>query len=183
MIEEAEHGKFLIFRNYKKPLRRFFVVKSFAWYNIFMSKRNIIIFLSIFIVVPTLIFLFLRVKTYPDTIIVNNHVFNVEVADNAILLEKGLSGHAPLSSTEGMFFVFKKPDNYKFWMKDMTFPIDIIWFDSNFKIIHIEKSVDPSSYPKAFYPNSSALYVLEIKSGESDKIGLKIGDVVSFSKK
>ena len=39
-----------------------------------------------------------------------------------------------------MLFIFSQPDFYPFWMKDMKFPIDIIWLDENLQIINIEKT-------------------------------------------
>ena len=131
----------------------------------------------------TFIIAYLSTVTYKSEIIVNGKVFEVQVADTNYLLEKGLSGREPLLDNQGMFFIFEKPDKYGFWMKEMKFPIDIIWIDHNFQIIHIEKSVKPDTYPKIFYPESKASYVLEISAGESLKANLKIGDTVKFIKK
>ena len=105
-------------------------------------------------------------------------LFSVEIADTPATQERGLSGHAPLSDGQGMLFVFDKSDNYGFWMKDMTFPIDIVWLNSDMKIAHIEKSVFPETYPKVFYPNALTQYVLEISAGQSDILHLKTGDSV-----
>ena len=116
-------------------------------------------------------------------VILAEKTFYVEVSDTKHELEKGLSGHKPLLDNEGMFFIFDTADTHGFWMKDMTFPLDIIWIGENFQIIHIEKSVIPETYPKIFRPPSKAMYVLEIKDGETEKLDLKIGDVVQFIKK
>jgi uncharacterized membrane protein (UPF0127 family) len=113
-------------------------------------------------------------------VIVGGKTYTVEVVETKYLLEKGLSGHKPLSSNEGMFFIFQTPQKYGFWMKDMTFPLDIIWLDSNYKISHIEKNVKPETYPKVFYPEVDSVYVLEIQAGQSDILNLKIGDFVQF---
>ncbi len=118
--------------------------------------------------------------SYPSQVILGGKVFRVEVVDTEALLQKGLSGHAPLQNNEGMFFVFQTPDNYGFWMKDMTFPIDIIWMDQNFKITHIESRVSPDTYPKIFYPNANSLYVLEISAGEASSLGVGVGGMVTF---
>lgn len=143
-------------------------------------KKKLLIFASVSIVVIiTIPFLFYK-KTYPKHILINTNLFKVEVADNAYTLERGLSGHKPLKSFEGMLFIFDKPSRYGFWMKDMLFPIDIIWIDENYKVTHIEKSVSPDTYPKVFYPGAESLYVLEISAGSSDKTRLKIGDIVEI---
>ena len=120
---------------------------------------------------------------YTSRVVVNGKVFSVEVVDTQALLQKGLSGHTSLSDSQGMFFVFGKPGNYGFWMKDMTFPLDIIWTDANFKIVHIEKSLSPSTYPKIFYPNAESEYVLEVSAGQADMARANIGDTVTFLKK
>ncbi len=108
--------------------------------------------------------------------------FFVEIASTNESKVKGLSFHKPLLEDEGMIFVFDTPDTYGFWMKDMTFPIDIIWIDENLRIVHIEKSLSPSTYPHIFYPESPVRYVLEITSGQSDELKIKIGDTVVFQK-
>jgi len=95
----------------------------------------------------------------------------------------GLSGRQGLATNEGMLFVFNKPDKYSFWMKDMNFPIDIIWITEDMKIIYIKKDALPSLYPETYGPTTSdanAKYVLETIAGFSDKNNLKIGDNISF---
>ncbi len=148
-----------------------------------MSKSRIITVVACFVLVFVVIIVALSTKTYPSKLVLGGKTFNVEIADTKNLTEKGLSGHLPLASNEGMFFVFKKADIYGFWMKEMLFAIDIIWLDQDFKIVHMEKDVKPETYPKIFYPSGPAMYVLEIASGESDKLALKIGDPVRFVKK
>lgn len=105
-------------------------------------------------------------------------MFTVETVRTAADTEKGLSGHAPLGESGGMLFVFDTPKKYGFWMKDMTFPIDIIWIGADYKITHIEKSLAPSTYPTVYYPESDSLYVLEIASGQSDLLHIQKGDMV-----
>ena len=59
---------------------------------------------------------------------------------------KGLSIKNTLNESEGMLFPFDTPGEYSFWMKDMKFPIDIIWIDSNYKIVYIEKNLQPCAF-------------------------------------
>jgi Uncharacterized ACR, COG1430 len=42
--------------------------------------------------------------------------------------EKSLSVKDKLKENEAMLFVFEESAKHSFWMKDMKFPIDIIWF-------------------------------------------------------
>ena len=133
--------------------------------------------IPLLLILFALFFLFRTPHSRKPEIILNDTVFSVEVADTEIARERGLSGHHPLSDREGMLVIFPKPDIYGFWMKDMNFPIDIIWFDRNWTIISLEKSVATSTYPHIFYPSSPAMYVLEVKSGISDFSHFKVGDV------
>ena len=48
---------------------------------------------------------------------------------------KGLSEKDDLAENEAMLFVFGNEAKHTFWMKDMKFPIDIIWIDSDKTII------------------------------------------------
>ncbi len=114
-------------------------------------------------------------------------VLKIEIADTDAKRELGLSGHKMLTNDEGMLFIFDQPGRYAFWMKDMLFPIDIIWLAPQnigevgiSKVIYIQKNALPSSYPQTFGPNENSLYVLEVNSGFSEKNNLKIGDEVKF---
>ena len=87
------------------------------------------------------------------------------VATTTAAMEKGLGRRDSLPADEGMLFVFPKPDRYGFWMKDMRFPIDIIWLDAQGHVITVAGSVATSSYPGVFYPSAPATYVLETNAG------------------
>jgi len=64
-----------------------------------------------------------------------------------------------------MLFVFENPGIHGIWMKDMKFPIDIIWLDKDMSVISKELNVSPDTYPQVFYPSREAYYVLEVKAG------------------
>ena len=71
-------------------------------------------------------------------------VLNADVPVSNELMAKGLAVKNQLKENEAMLFVFDDPAEHSFWMKDMKFPIDIIWLDSDGKVVHIEKNL--SSY-------------------------------------
>lgn len=148
-----------------------------------MITRKLLLVSSFFVALSLIMLIIFSNVRYEVTLSVNQNNFKVEVADTAYLLQKGLSGHAPLGTNEGMFFVFGTPDKYGIWMKDMLFAIDIIWIDEDFKVVHIEKNISPDTYPTIFYPNIPAKYVLEVSAGQSEAVNLKIGDSVKISKK
>ncbi|HWA32223.1 MAG TPA: DUF192 domain-containing protein [Candidatus Paceibacterota bacterium] len=105
---------------------------------------------------------------------------NVDLALDQSTQERGLSGRDGLSPDQGMLFVFNSPAKYGFWMKDMNFPIDIIWLSADKRVVYIEKSAEPASYPEIFTPPEDALYVLEVISGFSEKNNLSAGDQAEF---
>ncbi len=117
------------------------------------------------------------------SIIVNGQIFSVEVANTDAARQKGLSGHAPLASNNGMLFVFPQSGNYGFWMKDMTFSIDIIWVNSQLQVTHVEQSLSPETYPTVFYPDTESLYVLEVPAGTASRLNIHPGDTIQFDTK
>lgn len=105
----------------------------------------------------------------------------VDLALTAGERARGLSGRIGLGENDGMLFVFDSEGIYPFWMKDMNFPIDIIWINKNLRVIYVKENATPASYPESFSPGEKALYVLEVPAGFSEKNGLKLGDMVSFT--
>jgi len=79
----------------------------------------------------------------------------VDLALTEAQREQGLSGRQSLNENEGMLFVFDSPGNYPFWMKDMNFPIDIIWLSEDGSVIYIKKNALPESYPEAYGPGTN----------------------------
>lgn len=100
----------------------------------------------------------------------------LEVADTETARAKGLSGRDRLPDGHGMLFVFDTEDKYGMWMKDMKFPIDILWLDSEYRIVAAEHVVTPDTYPKVFYPPVPARFVLELPAGFAKENDFKIGD-------
>jgi len=105
---------------------------------------------------------------------------SAEVADSEVERSLGLSGREGLSAGQGLLFVFPEDVRANFWMKDMKFPIDIIWVNSEKRIIHIEHSLAPSTYPKTFSPEANARYVLEVPAGFSKTHDFRVGDLLTF---
>ena len=136
--------------------------------------------LLIFIVIYDAIF---HNKSNKNEVLIGGKTYFVGIADTPDLQEKGLSGRRQLETNEGMLFVFDKPDKYGFWMKDMLFPIDIIWISDKYTVVYIEKSLLPNTYPQIFTPDIFSKYVLEVTAGEAEKLNIKIGDSVQFLKK
>ncbi|MBI5400997.1 MAG: DUF192 domain-containing protein [Candidatus Yonathbacteria bacterium] len=100
----------------------------------------------------------------------------VEIVDTPALQERGLSFREKLDTDTGMLFIFADAQPYGFWMKDMRFPLDIIYFDQKRKIVDVWEHADPASYPKVFTPRASAQFVLEVSAGFFAEHHLKTGN-------
>jgi len=72
--------------------------------------------------------------------------FYAEIADTLGERERGLSGKQSLGDDKGMLFIFEEETLPGFWMKDMKFPIDILWIDENKKIVGIEKNMQAGDF-------------------------------------
>jgi uncharacterized membrane protein (UPF0127 family) len=121
--------------------------------------------------------------TTKATATVKNHIFSIDVAKTPKEKEIGLSGKTSISTDYGMYFPFEKADYYAFWMKNMKFPIDIIFLKDN-KIVTIFQNVpaptsDTDKLP-LYQPDEPANAVLEITAGLSQKYSLSKGDTILF---
>lgn len=118
------------------------------------------------------------VLDYKYSMVINNKQINIDIATTTEKKMRGLSGQDNILSNQGLLFVFENSDKYGFWMKEMKFPIDIIWIDEKNKVVTINKSVLPDSFPKVYYPNKKVKYVLETEAGFADINNIKVGDFV-----
>lgn len=115
-------------------------------------------------------------------VIINDKIVNVEIADTAEKHYQGLSNRKNLCDNCGMLFIFPDKKERTFVMRNMNFPLDIIWI-SNDKIVKIDKNLLPEgSNPKMLYSSGQPVnYVLEMNSGYAGKHGFKTGDMVKYS--
>lgn len=111
---------------------------------------------------------------------IEDREFDVSISDTDLKREKGLSLLSGLKINEGMLFIFQKIETPSFWMKEMLFPLHIIWIDENMKIIGVENNILPESYPKTFSPTVPIKYVLEVPSSSYDNPSNLIGKSVDF---
>jgi len=106
----------------------------------------------------------------------------VEVADTHKKRSLGLGKRSSLKKGWGMLFVFEKRESHRFWMKDMQFPLDIIWLD-NHRIVHIIHNAPPANTKEKLNVMTSphpVNFVLEIAGGRSTKLQLKLGQRMKF---
>lgn len=113
-------------------------------------------------------------------VLIGGETVQADIADTPEARTRGLSGRDSLGESHGMLFVFPENGRHSFWMKDMHFPIDIIWIAASGEVVHLEQEVSPDSFPAVFTPEREARYVLEVSSGFVEKHAIKIGDTVTL---
>lgn len=116
-------------------------------------------------------------------LIIGDFQMFVDIALTEKQKQDGLSIKNFMNENEGMLFFLEEPRKASFWMKNMHFPIDIIWLDENFSILHIEEELKPcimAFYCPSYKPLKESLYVLETIAGFANNHNLKIGDKMEF---
>jgi len=110
------------------------------------------------------------------TIKVDKHVLEVQIADTEPRRVRGLMFQEQLPYDQGMIFVFEESGFYSLWMLNMQFPLDMIWFDSDGKVVYIEKNVPPCKSALETVTctgnnsgENEAKYILEVTAGFVDK--------------
>ncbi|MCL4437535.1 DUF192 domain-containing protein [Patescibacteria group bacterium] len=118
-----------------------------------------------------------------SVVTIDGHQFGVKVAVSSSDQEKGMSIFNSLPQDEGMLFLFPSYSYYGFWMKNMKFPIDIIWINED-KIAGIQENAPVENLPDYqlpnYYPPEAINKVLEINAGLSQEYGFKVGDEVDI---
>lgn len=151
--------------------------------KIFFSTLSIIVLLFLFIAGVFFKDIFSHtdfVLSEAEVVFINETSIKIEVADTSAKRKQGLSERASLGVDEGMFFVFGKPQRGGIWMKDMYFPIDIIWLDKDLFVVYIKQNAQPESYPEIFYPQKNAKYVLEVNTDFTKQHNILVGDQLHF---
>lgn len=117
------------------------------------------------------------------TLEINGYKIEAEIARSSSERQKGLSGREELGKNKGMIFVFEKEDLYSFWMKEVNFPLDIIWIKGD-TIVGLKEKVPVETGPEytPYLPPEPVDKVLEVAGGWAEKHGVKAGQKVIFSR-
>ncbi len=156
---------------------------SYAQPNLAMRLLRWLIILGVLAGVGYAVWHVIQREMRPKTTIsLGQTVFQVDVAETDYARQKGLAGRTKLARSEGMLFVFDQDDDHKIWMKGMRMSIDIIWLDSNKKVIHVEHDIEPDAEPYEVYgaPKHSR-YVLEIAAGQAKNSKIVVGQTAKFN--
>ncbi len=113
-------------------------------------------------------------------IVAPNGTIHAFIADTDQKMELGLSNRDSIAADGGMIFEFDTAGSYEFWMKDMRFPLDIVWIDVNKNVLGVVANLSPDSYPNTVLPPSDIGYVLELPAGAAATLGIATGTALTF---
>jgi len=115
---------------------------------------------------------------------IKGHTFTLLQAKSEKDKQIGLSGRKSIQDNQGMIFLFDKADYYGFWMKNMQFPIDIVFLRDK-KIVSVFSNVpnpkSPTDQLPIYTPAQPSDTVIELKAGVTTKDNFQTGDTVSIS--
>ena len=104
--------------------------------------------------------------------------FEVEIADTSATRQQGLMFRQDLKQDKAMLFVFEKEGVYSFHMRNVKFPLDIVWLNKNKEIVFIKTNALPEE--ENIVPDKKAKYVIEFNAGIIEFLGASIGDKFIF---
>ena len=110
---------------------------------------------------------------------------NVYLADSSTEHTAGLGNRAALQPGQGMVFVFPDSKIQTFWMKDTSFPIDIVWVQDGV-VMGVEPNIQPeakqtllSDY-KLYSSKLPVNMVIELPAGFTANNGIASGLTVTL---
>lgn len=106
------------------------------------------------------------------------HEFVVEVASTPEQQQQGEMFRNSVPEMRGMLFVWPMPQESLMWMKNTLVPLDMIFIGPDKTIHAIEENTVPQSLAQ-ISSHGLVIAALELKGGESKRLGLKVGDKVS----
>jgi len=107
---------------------------------------------------------------------ISNQIFKLEIVSDPLDVYRGLSNRKELCEKCGMLFVFPDLSERTFVMRNMNFPLDIIFLAEG-RIVKIHANLPPegSNVKNLYSSNAPADQVLEINAGLAAQLGLREG--------
>lgn len=103
--------------------------------------------------------------------------FDVELAVTPAQQAQGLMHRQEMPPDAGMLFLFGTMAPRSFWMKNTLIPLDMLFLDSEGRIINIEQRTKPLDLSPRRSAGPAAA-VLELNGGITQLLGIKAGDRV-----
>lgn len=100
--------------------------------------------------------------------------FSVEIADDAAERAQGLMNRDALATSSGMLFLYDRPQQLSFWMRNTLIPLDIIFVDERGVVRHVHDRAIPLDETPITAPGANVA-VLEINGGLANRMGIAPG--------
>ncbi len=107
---------------------------------------------------------------------------NIEFSKTESEIMQGLMWRKKMKENNGMIFIFQKEKELSFWMKNTIIHLDIIFINSEKKIVKIHKNTRPYS-EENYNSLMPAKYVVEVVAGYTENHNIKEGDYIDFKRK
>ena len=104
----------------------------------------------------------------------------VEYAETPDEWSYGLMSRISMNENFGMLFIFPIEENRTFWMKNTLISLDILYIDSNKKIVSIARNTKTNQTDEVYPSLFPSLYVLEVNGGFCEKNSIQEGDQVKL---
>ncbi len=101
----------------------------------------------------------------------------IGIADTDEARQQGLSNRKKLDPGTGLLFSFPQAGQYSFWMKDMNFPLDIVFIRQNDEVDSVARGRSPGDLT-LISPKEPIIHVFEVNAGEGEEI--RAGDRVRW---
>lgn len=139
-------------------------------------------------------------NTNVESVKIDGKVFHLELALDGETRFKGLSDREFIEPDGGMLFVFPRPSDQRFVMRDCPIDIDIIFLDPSGRITAMhhmpaEAPRDPETEPETGVPSTDkyeqrltrypsrypAQFVIELAGGMLENLDLSEGDLIDLN--
>ena len=144
-------------------------------------KLNLIVFLfAIILFYPNFSFALFERKGQVEIVTTDGKLqkFNVEFARSEAEKAIGLMFRERLADDEGMLFMWNTSSLRQFWMRNTLINLDILFIDSDYRVVHIEESTQKGSL-RIISSLLPVQYVLEINAGQSQLRKITPGALLS----
>lgn len=104
-------------------------------------------------------------------------LFHVELATDPASRRQGLMDRPTLPANRGMLFIYPEEAPRSFWMKNVEFPLDLLFLDRHWHLVHLMEHAPrcAGNDCPGYGHGIDAQYVLELPAGTAARLGLENG--------
>lgn len=127
-----------------------------------------------------------------EKLVIAGETFQLEVAADPAMRERGLMGRTEIAADGGMLFIYPRPQVMSFWMANCLIDIDVIFLDADGLVVatHKMKAEPPKTNDesqaayearmKRYSSRRAAQFAIELKAGSIERLVLKTGQRITL---